>query len=125
MKTVLSTPNAPAAIGPYSQGIAAGQFVFVSGQIPINPQTGLMETDIEKATRQIFKNMEAVLVSAGLSLNNVVKTTIFMTNLSDFPKVNEIYGTIFSSPFPARSTVGVASLPKGAVIEAECIAIQK
>lgn len=124
MKKSLITEDAPKAIGPYSQGIQTGNLVFVSGQIPVNPKTGEVVHDIKQATLLVFKNMEAILKSSGLCLDNVVKTTVFMTNLDDFPKMNEVYQSMFKAPFPARSTVGVGALPKGVVVEAECIAVK-
>lgn len=123
MKKQLVSEKAPKAIGPYSQGIESKGFVFVSGQIPLDPKSGKIATDVANATLTVFRNMEAVLISNGLTLNDVVKTTVFMTNLDDFPKMNAVYETLFKPPYPARSTVGVSSLPKGAVVEAECIAI--
>jgi len=122
MKTKIATPKAPTAIGPYSQGIIASPFVFVSGQIPIDPVTGQMPEGIEAQTNLIFSHIQAVLNETSLSLNNVVKTTVFLKNLSDFATMNEIYAQYFKPPYPARSTVEVSNLPKGALIEVECIA---
>ena len=116
------TDKAPAAIGPYSQGIIVGDFVYTSGQIPINPATGVMETDIKLATKQSMENVKAILEAAGTSLENVVKTSIFLKDLNDFAAVNEVYGTYFTENPPARSCVQVAKLPKDAVIEIEAIA---
>lgn len=124
MKKQLITEHAPKAIGPYSQGIQTENLVFVSGQIPVDPQTGEVTNDIKEATLLVFKNMDAILKSSGLNLNNVVKTTVFMTNLDDFPKMNEIYESMFKAPYPARSTIGVSALPKGVPVEAECIAVK-
>ena len=121
-KEVINTKNAPGAIGPYSQGIIVGDFVYTSGQIPINPATGVMETDIKSATKQSMENVKAILEAAGTSLENVVKTSIFLKDLNDFAIVNEIYGTYFTENPPARSCVQVAKLPKDAVIEIEAIA---
>lgn len=121
-REVINTKNAPGAIGPYSQGIIVGDFVYTSGQIPINPATGVMETDIKLATKQSMENVKAILEAAGTSLENVVKTGIFLKDLNDFAVVNEIYGTYFSENPPARSCVQVAKLPKDAVIEIEAIA---
>ncbi|MFN4329604.1 MAG: RidA family protein [Limnobacter sp.] len=120
--TVVSTPNAPAAIGPYSQAIRLGNFVFTSGQIGLVPATGELvgETTQEQA-RQAFSNLKAVAEAAGGSLANVVKFTLFLTDLSEFAQVNAIMQEYVSAPFPARSTVGVASLPKGARFEVEAI----
>lgn len=121
-REVIHTNNAPGAIGPYSQGIIVGDFVYTSGQIPINPATGVMETDIKLATKQSMENVEAILEAAGTSLENVVKTSIFLKDLNDFAAVNEVYGTYFTENPPARSCVQVAKLPKDAVIEIEAIA---
>ena len=121
-REVIHTNNAPGAIGPYSQGIIVGDFVYTSGQIPINPATGVMETDIKLATKQSMENIKAILEAAGTSLENVVKTSIFLKDLNDFAAVNEVYGTYFTENPPARSCVQVAKLPKDAVIEIEAIA---
>jgi len=120
--TVVSTPNAPAAIGPYSQAIKLGNLVFTSGQIGLNPATGeLVGASTEAQARQAFSNLKAVAEEAGGSLANVVKFTLFLTDLSEFAQVNAIMQEYVSAPFPARSTVGVASLPKGARFEVEAI----
>ena len=119
---VISTDKSPAAIGPYSQALNSGNIVFVSGQIPINPETGTMADTIEEQTTQSLKNVENILKAAGLSMKNVIKTSVFLSDLNDFAKVNEIYATFFTSPFPARSCVQVAALPKGGLVEIECIA---
>ena len=121
-REVIHTNNAPGAIGPYSQGIIVGDFVYTSGQIPINPATGVMESDIKLATKQSMENIKAILEEAGTSLENVVKTSIFLKDLNDFAAVNEVYGTYFTENPPARSCVQVAKLPKDAVIEIEVIA---
>ncbi|MEE0933565.1 RidA family protein [Clostridium sp. D43t1_170807_H7] len=121
-REIIHTNNAPGAIGPYSQGIIVGDFVYTSGQIPINPATGVMETDIKLATKQSMENIKAILEEAGTSLENVVKTSIFLKDLNDFAAVNEVYGTYFTENPPARSCVQVAKLPKDAVIEIEAIA---
>ena len=121
-REVIHTNNAPGAIGPYSQGIIVGDFIYTSGQIPINPATGVMETDIKLATKQSMENVKAILEAAGTSLENVVKTSIFLKDLNDFAAVNEVYGTYFTENPPARSCVQVAKLPKDAVIEIEAIA---
>lgn len=120
----IETTQAPAAIGPYSQGVRAGDYLFFSGQIPIDPATGeLVSGDIEDQANQVMANLEAVLAAAGTEFGRVVKTTIFLTDLKYFGIVNEIYGRKFSGVFPpARSTVQVAALPKGALLEIECIA---
>ncbi|MBU0782447.1 MAG: RidA family protein [Gammaproteobacteria bacterium] len=120
--TVISTPKAPAAIGPYSQAIKLGNMVFTSGQIGLNPTTGeLVGSSTEEQARQAFTNLKAVAEEAGGSLANVVKFTLFLTDLSEFAHVNAIMQEYVSAPFPARSTVGVASLPKGARFEVEAI----
>lgn len=123
-REVIHTNNAPGAIGPYSQGIIVGDFVYTSGQIPINPATGVMESDIKLATKQSMENIKAILEEAGTSLENVVKTSIFLKDLNDFAAVNEVYGTYFTENPLARSCVQVAKLPKDAVIEIEAIAIK-
>jgi 2-iminobutanoate/2-iminopropanoate deaminase len=122
MKEKIATTGAPQAIGPYSQAIKTDTFVFLSGQIPLDPVTGVMPEGIEAQTRRVFSNIRAVLSEAGLTLNNVVKTTVFLDNMNDFQVMNGIYAEYFSEPYPARSTVEVAKLPKGALIEIECIA---
>lgn len=121
-KEIIYTDNAPKAIGPYSQGIIVGDFVYTSGQIPINLHTGVMESDIRLATKQSMENVKAILEEAGTSLENVVKTSIFLKDLNDFDIVNEVYGEYFAENKPARSCVQVAKLPKDAVIEIEAIA---
>ena len=121
MKTV-STPNAPAAIGPYSQAQIAGGFVFASGQIPLDPQTGLLAEGLEAQANQVFRNIAALLAAAGSDISKVVKTTVFIKNMDDFGKINEIYARYFTAPFPARSCVEVARLPKDVLLECEVIA---
>ena len=123
-KEVINTNNAPEAIGPYSQGVIVGDFVYTSGQIPLNPVTGELVTDIKLATKQSMENIKAILEEAGTSLNDVVKTSIFLKDLNDFEAVNEVYGTYFIENKPARSCVQVAKLPKDAVIEIEAIAVK-
>ena len=121
-KTAINTQNAPAAIGTYSQAIQVGNFVFVSGQIPLNPETGaLIEGDISQQIDQVFKNLKAVAEAAGASLQNAVKITVYLTDLSHFETVNEIMNGYFEQPYPARAALGVASLPKGAAVEADAI----
>ncbi len=123
MKTPISTSSAPAAIGPYSQAIEANGFVFVSGQIPINPATGeLVEGTIGELTNRCLTNAGNILSAVGLSLANVVKTTVFLADMNDFAEMNAEYAKFFSSPAPARSAVAVKTLPKGVRIEIECIA---
>ena len=122
-KICLHTQNAPEAIGPYSQAIEVGGLVYTSGQIALVPETGaLVEGGVEAQAHQVFKNLEAVLSSAGCTFENVVKTTVFLTGLADFAVVNEIYAQYFPEPCPARSCVQVAALPKGSKIEVELIA---
>ena len=123
-KEVINTNNAPEAIGPYSQGDIVGDFVYTYGQIPLNQETGEFVTDIKLATKQSMENIKAILEEAGTSLNNVVKTSIFLKDLNDFEAVNEVYGTYFIENKPARSCVQVAKLPKDAVIEIEAIAVK-
>ncbi|MBP3890116.1 MAG: RidA family protein [Muribaculaceae bacterium] len=122
MKKVISTTEAPGAIGPYSQGIDLGNIVFCSGQIPINPATGAMPEGITAQTEQAIANVKALLKSIGLSLENVVKTTVFLADIADFAAMNEVYASHFTEPFPARSAVAVKDLPKGALVEVEVIA---
>lgn len=123
MKPV-QTDKAPAAIGPYSQAIDSGTgLVFVSGQLPIDPATGAFpEGGVQAQTRQSLTNAKAILEAAGLGLQNVVKTTVFLADMGDFAAMNEIYAQFFAAPFPARSAVAVKTLPKGALVEIECIA---
>jgi 2-iminobutanoate/2-iminopropanoate deaminase len=122
-KSVVATNDAPQAIGPYSQGIRLGNLVFTAGQIPLDPATGkLVEGGIAAQAERVMKNLEGVLVAAGSSLDQVVKTTCFLANLDDFAAFNEVYGRAFTSMPPARSTVQVARLPAGALVEVECIA---
>ena len=119
----ISTNNAPAAIGPYSQAIEAGGLVFASGQLPIDPNTGAFpEGGIKEQTRQSILNAKAILEEAGCSLSNVVKTTVLLSDIADFAAMNEVYASFFSEPFPARSAFAVRDLPKGALIEIEMIA---
>lgn len=119
---VVSTSNAPAAIGPYSQALDLGDLVFVSGQIPVNPATGLMADTVEEQAAQSLANIKAILAQAGLTMANVVKTVIFLADINDFAAVNQVYTQAFSEPYPARSCVQVAAIPKGAKLEIECIA---
>lgn len=120
---VICTKNAPAAVGPYSQAIDCGDFVFLSGQIPLVPETGLVaKGGLEAQAHQMFANIQAVLAEAGMSLSNVVKTTVFMTALSQFAAFNAIYAEYFKAPYPARSCVEVSALPKGVLVECELIA---
>lgn len=121
-KTTINTSKAPAAVGPYSQGVAANGFLFSSGQLPIDPATGNMpEGDIEKRAHQCFKNLIAIAEEAGTSLANAVKLTVFLSDIADFKAVNDVYAQYFEAPFPARSAFQVAALPLGADIEIEAI----
>ena len=125
MKAVINTPNSPTPIGPYSQAIIAGNLVFVSGQIALHPDSGeLMIKDIETETKQVMENIRAILNEAGTDFDQVVKTSIFLVNMKDFVKVNEIYGTYFSDHFPARETIQVAGLPKNVNVEISVTAIR-
>lgn len=122
-KEAISTNNAPGAIGPYSQGILSGNLIFTSGQLPIDVKTGSLELDdIKKATKHALDNVKAILETRGAVMENIIKTTVFLTDLADFNDMNEVYATYFSSTPPARSCVQVAALPKGAKIEIETIA---
>ncbi len=126
MKTVITTTAAPGAIGPYSQAIEANGLVFVSGQIPLDPATGaFVPGGVEVQAEQSLKNLKAVLEAAGCSLADVVKTTVFLTNMGDFATVNEVYARFFTAECPARSAVQVGALPKGALVEIEAIAAKK
>lgn len=126
MKEIIHTDKAPKAVGPYSQAVKMGDFLFCSGQVSINPDTQEVFTgDIREQTEMVLKNIEAVLIAGGMSFSNVIKTTIFLTSMSDFVTVNEIYAKKFTSAFPARSTVAVAGLPKGVNVEIEVIAHHK
>jgi 2-iminobutanoate/2-iminopropanoate deaminase len=125
MKTVISTAEAPTAVGPYSQAIAAGALVFCSGQIPLEPVTGaLIDGDISSQTVRVLQNLAAVLRAHGLGMEHVVKTTVFMTDLASFGEMNTVYAKFFPSDPPARSTIQVAALPKGANVEIEAIALK-
>jgi 2-iminobutanoate/2-iminopropanoate deaminase len=126
MKTVISTAGAPAAIIPYSHSVEAGGFIFISGQLPINPATGSIDgTDAAAQTEAVIKNIEAILKARGLSLGSVVKTTVFMTDLKEIQKMNDVYTRFFSAPFPARATIEVKALPKAALVEIEAIAVKQ
>ena len=119
----ISTTKAPAAIGPYSQGIKVGDLVYTSGQIPIDPVTGnFVEGGIKEQTRQSLTNVQAILKEAGLTMGNVVKTTVFMADMNDFADMNAVYADFFTEPYPARSAVAVKTLPKGALVEIEVVA---
>lgn len=123
MKKVISTTKAPSAIGPYSQAIRLGTLVFTSGQIPIDPATGVLaEGGIKEQTRQSLLNVKAILEEAGLTMGSVVKTTVFMADMNDFADMNAVYAEFFTEPYPARSAVAVKTLPKGALVEIEVVA---
>ena len=123
-KTIIATEKAPAAMGPYSQATATGNLVFTAGQIPLDPESGqLVKGDIEAQTHRVLKNIVALLQEAGSSLATVIKTTVFMTDLANFKRMNTVYAEYFASEPPARSTVQVAALPLGAQIEIECVAL--
>ncbi|MFQ9924479.1 MAG: RidA family protein [Beduini sp.] len=123
MKNIVNTEMAPSAIGPYSQGVNIGDFIFFSGQIPLDPKTGdMVENDIKVQTKQSLENVKALLNDQGLDFSNVVKTTVFLDNMDDFAAMNEVYSNYFVAPFPARSAVAVDKLPKDALVEVEVIA---
>ena len=125
MKQVISTHQAPAAIGPYSQAIRIGNLLYTSGQIPINPATGsFVEGGIKEQTRQSLSNIKAILEEAGLTMAHVVKTTVFMADMNDFADMNAVYAEFFAEPYPARSAVAVKTLPKGALVEIEVVAAE-
>ena len=124
MKKVIATSDAPGAIGPYSQAIDAGAFVFASGQIPINPETGEIPEGIVAQTEQSLANVCAILSAAGLTTDNVVKTTVFLSDMDNFVAMNEVYGNVFSEPYPARSAVAVKTLPKNVLVEIEVISVR-
>jgi 2-iminobutanoate/2-iminopropanoate deaminase len=124
MKKIISTTEAPAAVGPYSQAVRVGPMLFTAGQIPLDPQSGqLVSQDVAEQTRRVLDNLTAVLKAEGMNFSNIVKTTVFMTNLGDFQTMNEIYAGYFKDQPPARSTVQVSALPKGAQVEIELIAV--
>jgi 2-iminobutanoate/2-iminopropanoate deaminase len=122
-KTIIKPAGAAAAVGPYNQGVRIGDFLFCAGQIPVDPSTGnLVQGDVKAQTTRVIENIKLILEDQKLGLANVVKSTVFMTNLADFAAMNEVYGSYFTADFPARSTVQVAALPKGASVEIEVIA---
>ncbi|SES74242.1 endoribonuclease L-PSP [Natronincola peptidivorans] len=124
MKKVINTSKAPAAIGPYSQAIQANDFLFISGQIPMNPDTmEIIEGDIQDQTKQVLENLKAILEEAGLDFNNVVKTTVYIKDMNDFASINEVYATYFSHHKPARACIEVARLPKDVGVEIDAIAV--
>lgn len=119
----IQTELAPAAIGPYSQAVEIGNLVFVSGQLPIDPQTGVFASEeIKEQTRQSLKNISEILKAAGTDMSHIVKTTVFLADMADFAAMNEVYAEFFSAPFPARAAVAVRTLPKNALVEIECVA---
>ena len=122
MNKVISSPNAPKAVGPYSQAILAGSTLYVSGQLPVNPETGTAPDTIEEQTRQCFKNIEAILSEAGFTKSDVVKSTVLLSDIADFAAMNAVYGEFYSEPFPARVAYQVAALPLGVKVEIETIA---
>jgi len=123
MQSPITTPKAPGAIGPYSQAVRVGGFVYTSGQLPLDPATGIFpEGGIEAQTRQSLTNIQAILEAAGLSMKNVIKTTVFLADMGDFAAMNAVYAEFFEAPFPARSAVAVKTLPKNALVEIEVIA---
>jgi 2-iminobutanoate/2-iminopropanoate deaminase len=125
-REAIAAPDAPKAVGPYSQAVCIGDQVFCSGQIPLDPATGnLVAGDFRAEAERVLLNLDAVLRAAGASLGDVVRTTVYLTDLADFPVLNEVYGERFSPPFPARVTVGVAALPKGARVEMDAIAVRR
>lgn len=124
-KKAVVTSQAPSAIGPYSQAVEAGGTIYVSGQLPIDPATGqFVQGDIKDLARQSLKNIQSILLEAGLDMDHVVKTTVFLSDINDFAAVNEVYATFFSEPYPARSAMAVKDLPKAGPIEIECIAVR-
>ena len=124
MKKIISTSNAPAAIGPYSQAVQMGNFLFASGQVPIDPATGaVVEGGIQEQARQSLSNLKAILNEAGTNMGAVVKTTVFLKSMDDFAAMNEVYAQFFQQPYPARSAVQVAKLPKDVLVEVEAIAV--
>ena len=126
MKKIISTPEAPAAIGPYSQGTISGSFVFTSGQLPLVPETGAFPgDDVESQTHQAIKNLKAVLEAAGASLSSVLKTTVFISDIKNFGEINSIYSQYFTENYPARSCFEVSALPKGALLEIEAVAVKE
>lgn len=125
MKTIVSTDKAPAAIGPYSQAIKANGLLFVSGQLPVNPADGTIPANVEAQAKQSLENVMAILYSAGLGANDVVKTTVFLKDMNDFAAVNAVYAEYFTKEFPARACIEVARLPKDALVEIEAIAVCK
>lgn len=127
MKKQVTTANAPAAIGPYSQGIVSteSRTIYVSGQLPINPETGTMPEDVAAQTRQSLQNLKAILEEAGSTMSDVLKTTVYLKDMNTFGKMNEVYAEFFTEPFPARAAIEVARLPKDALVEIEAVALSR
>lgn len=126
MAQIIHTQNAPAAIGPYSQAVKAGNVLFVSGQLPINPATGVMAGDnITVQTRQSLSNLQSIIAAAGMGLNHVVKVTVYLSDMNDFTAMNEVYATFFTADFPARAAIQVARLPKDALVEIDAIVFKE
>jgi putative endoribonuclease L-PSP len=125
MKTQIATEKAPGAIGPYSQAIDCGPFVYASGQIPLNPVTGTIPEGIKAQTEQSLSNVKAIMEAAGLNMGNIVKTTVFLADMGDFSAMNEVYAQVFEAPYPARSAVAVRTLPKNVLVEIEVIAVKE
>ncbi len=124
MKTVIQTDKAPVPVGPYNQAIVVDNFIYTAGQIALDPETNQMiEGDIKQQTRMVFNNLREVLKAAGTDLNNVIKTTVFLSDMNEYPHLNEVYAEFFTEDYPARSAIQVARLPKDALVEAECVAI--
>lgn len=124
MKEKIETEKAPVAIGPYSQGIRSGNMIFTSGQLPVDPATGTMPADVKNQTRYSLKNLKAVLEKAGYSIDDIVKVLVFIADMKDFADVNEVYSSFFKAPYPARSCIQAAGLPKDALVEIEAIAMK-
>ena len=123
MRIAVQTPKAPQAIGPYSQGLRVGAWLFISGQIPLDPESGIISgEDAAQQTKQVMENIGNILAASGAGFNNLVKTTIYLVDMADFAAVNKVYGNYFQPPYPARATIGVAALPKGALVEIEAVA---
>lgn len=122
MKDIIETKNAPGAIGPYSQAVKVGNMVYTSGQLPVDPETGKMHHNVEEQAQQSLENLKAVVEAAGSSMDKVIKTTVFIKHMDEFAKINEVYAKYFQAPYPARSCVEVARLPKDALVEIECVA---
>ncbi|MBD5559380.1 MAG: RidA family protein [Clostridia bacterium] len=123
MKEIVETKAAPGAIGPYSQAVKTGGLLYTSGQLPVDPETGSMPDSVDKQAEQSLENLKAVVEAGGASMDSVIKTTVFIRHMDDFARINEVYAKYFDAPYPARSCVEVARLPKDALVEIECIAV--